>query len=270
MLIVGELINSSRKSIRPLIEEANVRAIQEIALSQVSKGADYLDINCGTFVNDEKEKMLWLIDTVQQVTDKPLCVDSPSAIVLEAGLEACCNGKPMINSITAEKERFAQILPLALKYQAKLVALCMDDSGIPVTPAARFAIAEQLITDLTAADIAQDDIYLDPLVQPIATGNMAGMAVLDTISAIKSKYPAVHCICGLSNISFGLPNRALLNGTFLVQTMTRGMDAYILNPTDNKLMGLFYASNALLGNDNFCTKYLKAHRQGLYKEENKS
>ncbi len=267
MLIVGELINSSRKAIKPLIEAKDAASIQEIALLQVQTGADYLDINCGTFVDEEKEKMAWLIDVVQQVTDKPLCVDSPSAEVLKIGLAAYKNGQPLINSITAEKERFSQILPLALQYKAKLVALCMDDDGIPLTPQKRFATAEKLIGDLTAAGMDQDDIYLDPLVQPIATSGEAGMAVLETISAIKAKYPAVHCICGLSNISFGLPNRALLNSTFLVQTMSRGMDAYILNPTDKKLMGLLYASNALLGNDNFCTKYLKAHRQGLYKEE---
>jgi cobalamin-dependent methionine synthase I len=248
------------------MEEGNADFIQEIAVAQAQNGADYLDINCGTFVNDEKEKMEWLVSTVQQVTDKPLCIDSPSAIVLEAGLSACKNGKPMINSITAEKDRFADVLPLVIKYRAKLIALCMDDSGIPQTAEARFKIAEQLISNLTAAGMKQDDIYLDPLVQPIATASDAGLAVLDTVTAIKNKYPQVHCICGLSNISFGLPNRPLLNRTFMIQTMARGMDSYILNPTDNKLMGLVYASNALLGNDNFCTKYLKAHRKGLYQE----
>ncbi|MGI6361724.1 MAG: methyltetrahydrofolate cobalamin methyltransferase [Bacillota bacterium] len=264
MLIVGELINTSRKAVESAVAASDAAVIQEIAQAQDKKGADYLDINCGTFVNDEAARMQWLVETVQKVSKKPLCIDSPSARVLEKGLTAITHGRPMINSITAEERRFAEILPLVLKYQAKVVALCMDDEGIPTTDKKRFAIAEKLITELMAAGLAADDIYLDPLVQPVATDALAGKAVLDTIYAIKKGYPQVHCICGLSNISFGLPNRALLNRTFMVQTMTAGMDAYIANPTDDQLMGLLYAADTLLGNDDFCLKYLKAHRKGLY------
>lgn len=264
MLIVGELINTSRKAIKPAVENKDAAYIKEIAQKQVDAGADYVDVNCGTRVFDEEETMAWLVETVQSQVSAPLCIDSPNPKALEKGLSLCKNGQPMINSITAEKERFATILPFVLKYKAKIVGLCMDDSGMPETAADRLRIADKLISDMVAAGVPEDDIYLDPLVKPVSTGDSAGVEVLDTIYAIKQKYPKVHGICGLSNISYGLPNRKILNQAFMVQTMARGMDGYILDPLDKTMMGFVYASQALLGQDQFCMNYLTAHRNGLY------
>jgi len=267
MLIVGELINSSRKAIKAAIDAYDAETIKNVAKAQAEAGADYIDINCGTFVQDEEKRSRWLIETVQEVVELPLCLDSPDPKVLEAGLLAAGDKhQPMINSITWEKERFQAVLPLVLQYKAKIIALCMGDGGIPQTASERVEIATQLVEALTAAGVPEDDIYLDPLVQPISSADEAGLQTLDTIRGIKGLFPKVHCICGLSNISFGLPNRKLLNRIFLVQAMSRGMDAYILDPTDIDLMGTLYASNALLGRDKFCTKYLKAHRKGLYEK----
>jgi 5-methyltetrahydrofolate--homocysteine methyltransferase len=264
MLIVGELINTSRKAIKPAVETRDAAFIKEMAQKQVDAGADYVDVNCGTMVFDEEETMAWLVETVQSQVSAPLCLDSPNPKALEMGLSLVKNGQPMINSITGEKERFATILPLVLKYKAKIVGLCMDDSGMPETAADRLRIATQLVTDMVAAGVPEDDIYLDPLVHPVSTGDKAGLEVLETIHGIKQKYPKVHGICGLSNISYGLPNRKILNQAFMIQTMAMGMDGYILDPMDKAMMGFVYASQALLGQDEFCMKYLTAHRKGLY------
>ncbi|WP_227762007.1 methyltetrahydrofolate cobalamin methyltransferase [Zhaonella formicivorans] len=264
MLIVGELINTSRKAIKPAVEGRDAEFIKDIAQKQVDAGADYVDVNCGTMVFNEPETMAWLVETIQEKVQAPLCIDSPNPKALEVGLSLAKYGQPMINSITAEKERFETILPLVTKYKAKIVALCMDDSGMPETAEDRLRIAKRLVQDLTAAGIPEDDIYLDPLVKPISTGDRAGMEVLETIYGIKALYPKVHGICGLSNISYGLPNRKVLNQAFMIQTMTMGMDAYILDPLDKTMMGFVYASQALLGKDEFCMKYLTAHRNGLY------
>ncbi|HHX50989.1 MAG TPA: methyltetrahydrofolate cobalamin methyltransferase [Clostridia bacterium] len=266
MLIVGELINTSRKAIKPAVEERDGVFIQDIAQKQVEAGAHYVDVNCGTMVFNEPETMAWLVETVQAGVSAPLCLDSPNPQALEVGLSLVKNGQPMINSITAEKERFATILPLITKYKAKIIALCMDDSGMPETAEERLGIARRLVEDLTAAGVPEDDIYLDPLVKPVSTSDRAGLEVLETIKAIKDTYPKVHLICGLSNISYGLPNRKVLNRVFLIQTMTMGMDAYILDPLDRTMMGFVYASQALLGKDNYCMQYLTAHRNGLYEE----
>jgi 5-methyltetrahydrofolate--homocysteine methyltransferase len=266
MLIVGELINSSRKDIKPAVENKDAAYIQKIAKEQVEAGAHYIDVNCGTQVFNEPEVMEWLVKTIQEVVNAPLCIDSPNEKALEAGLALTKAKKPMVNSITAEKERFEIILPLVQKYDAKVVALCMDDSGMPETAEDRIAIVDKLVKDLTSNGVAEDDIYLDPLVKPVSTGDKAGMEVLETVRYIRENYPKIHAICGLSNVSFGLPNRKVLNQTFMIQTMLMGMDAYILNPLDKRMMGFIYSSMALSGRDPFCGNYLAAFRSGLYDE----
>ncbi|MDA8229384.1 MAG: methyltetrahydrofolate cobalamin methyltransferase [Desulfitobacterium hafniense] len=264
MLIVGELINTSRKAIKPAVENRDAVFIQDLAEKQVGAGADYVDVNCGTMVFNEEETMAWLVETIQEKVTAPLCIDSPNPKAIEVGLSLAKNGQPMINSITAEKERFNTVLPLVLKYKTKIVALCMDDSGMPETAEDRLRIADRLVADLTTAGVPEDDIYLDPLVKPVSTGDKAGLEVLETIYGIKAKYPKVHGICGLSNVSYGLPNRKTLNQVFMIQTMAMGMDGYILDPLDKTMMGFVYASKVLLGKDEFCLEYLTAHRNGLY------
>lgn len=264
MLIIGELINTSRKAIKEAVENRDAAYIQQVAKEQVEAGANYVDINCGTMVFNEVEVMEWLVNTVQEVVQAPLCIDTPNPVAMEAGLNLCKYGQPMINSISDEKERFAQVLPLVLKYKAKVVALCMDDTGIPETAQDRIRVADSLHTKLSAVGVADEDIYFDPLVKPVSSVETAGLEVLDTIKLIKEKYPQVHFTCGLSNVSYGLPNRKILNRLFVVQTMTVGMDGYILNPTDKEMMGAIYSSLALLGQDAYCMNYLSAHRKGLF------
>lgn len=265
MLIIGELINTSRKAIREAVETRNAGYIQEVARQQAEAGADYLDVNCGNMVGQELEIMQWLVETIQQAVDTPLCIDSPDEAALRVGLSHLKPGyKPMINSISAEEKRFNAVAPLIKEFDAKIVGLCIEDAGMPASAEDRLRIAANLVEALEKNGVSQDDIYLDPLVKPLSTNDKHGIEVLDAIRLIKEKFPAVHFTCGLSNISFGLPNRAVLNRLFVVQTMTAGMDGYILNPTDKAMMGLVYASRALLGQDKYCAKYIKAHRKGLY------
>ncbi len=265
MLIVGELINTSRKAIREAVETRDAGYIQKVACQQAAAGADYLDVNCGNMVGQEIEIMRWLVETIQQAVDTPLCIDSPDEGALRAGLSLLKPGyKPMVNSISAEEKRYKAVIPLVKEFGAKIVALCIEDAGMPTTAEDRLRIATSLVEALEKDGVAQEDIYLDPLIKPLSTNDKHGREVLDAIRLIKDRFPAVHFTCGLSNISYGLPNRAVLNRLFVVQTMTVGMDSYILNPTDKAMMGLVYASQALLGQDRYCTRYLKAHRSGLY------
>lgn len=264
MLIVGELINTSRKLIKEAVANKDADYIRDIAVKQAEAGAGYVDVNCGTLVHGEAEAMAWLAGLLNEAVEAPLCIDSPNPEALKAGLELARRGQPMVNSITAEKDRFASVLPLVLQYKAKVVALCMDDGGMPDTAEQRIGIVNKLVKDLTGAGIPLDDIYLDPLVKPVSISDGAGLEVLDTLRYIRAEYPSVHIICGLSNVSYGLPNRKVLNQMFMVQTMTAGMDAYILDPLDRAMMGFYYASQALLGKDPFCGQYLDAYRSGIY------
>lgn len=264
MLIVGELINTSRKTIREAVEKKDVDYIQQVARAQETAGANYLDINCGSMLTEEVNNMEWLVNTVQEVSNLPLCIDSPSADALEAGLSLVKAPTPLINSISAEEKKFQSVLPLIKKFNAKVIALCLEDAGMPKTAEDRLRIAKDLIGRLQAAGIAQDDIYLDPLIKPISTGDNYGLEVLQSIRLVKDTFPEVHFMCGLSNISYSLPNRALINRLFMVQTMSYGMDGYILDPTNKEMMGAFYISVALLGQDKHCMNYLKQHRKELY------
>ena len=267
MIIIGEKINSTLKAVRPAIEAYDTETIQNLAKKQAEVGSAYIDVNAGMFVDDEPQRLAWLVETVQAVVDTPLCLDSPSAVALEAGLKAYRGDTvPMINSITDEKDRFEAILPLVLKYKTKVIALCMDDTGMPETGEGRYVIAERLIGKLTDAGVKLGDIYIDPLVRPVSTGSHYGMAAIDTIRRVKTEYPEVHIACGLSNVSFGLPQRKLINQTFLVAAMTAGMDGAILDPLDNKLMAFVAAAEAVLGADEFCIEYLDKYRNGLFDE----
>lgn len=264
MIIIGEKINSTLKAIRPAIENHDEAVIQELAKKQYEAGAAYIDLNAGMFINDEPEKLEWLVNTVQAVVDAPLSIDSPNPAAILKALKANKNSKPVINSITDEKERYEAVLPLILEYNTGIVALCMDDTGMPETMEDRVIIAERLIEKLTKQGIKLDDIYIDPMVRPIGTGSHYGMVAIDTIRKVKSEFPDVHITCGLSNISFGIPARKVMNQTFLIAAIMAGMDGAILDPLDKKLMTFLYAAEALTGKDEFCMNYLMKFREGLF------
>jgi cobalamin-dependent methionine synthase I len=263
-MIIGELINTSRKPILEAVQKQDADYIKKIAQDQVAAGATYVDVNCGTMIGNESEMMRWLVETVQEAVQVPLCIDSPDPQVLDLGLSLCKFGQPMINSLSGEKERYAQILPLVQKYKAKIVVLCMDDQGMPTKAEDRLRVVRYLVPDLVKAGVPMQDIYLDPLIIPVGTDDQAALQVHETLRQIKAEFPEVNTVCGLSNVSYGLPNRKVLNQTFMIQTMTAGMDAYILNPLDRTMMGFYVASRALLGKDEYCLNYISAHREGLF------
>lgn len=266
MIIVGERINSSRKAIQPAIENQDGAAIQDIAKKQVEAGAHYVDVNAGTFLSREPEYLEWLVKTVQEVVDVPLCVDSPNPEATERAIQAC-QKTPMLNSISGESKRVDLMLPLLKKYGCSVIALCMDDSGVPEGAEKRFQIASELLQKLEGEGVDRSRVFFDPLIYPISTGSHFGQVALDTIRLIKGSMPGVQTICGLSNISHGLPNRKILNQAFLVMSMAAGLDGAIIDPLDRRMMALLMASEALLGKDDFCSGYIAAHRAGKLEEQ---
>jgi len=261
MIIIGELINASRKVIGKAIEEQDVDAIQTVARDQAAMGADYIDVNAGIFVGREPEYLQWLVQTVQAVTDKPCAIDSPDPKAIEAALSVH-RGTPMINSISLEKERYESLMPILAGTDYKVIALCMSDEGMPETMADRMKIADQLINGLVKNQVRLENIFVDPLVQPMSVNDNFGVEFLNTVAAIRQNYPDIHTACGLSNISFGLPVRKFLNQTFMVMAIARGLDGAIVNPLDKKMMASIIAAEALAGKDSYCTNYLKVFRAG--------
>jgi len=262
MIVIGEKINSSLKSIRPAMEARDKHATKELARLQRDAGASYIDVNAGMFYENEEETLQWLIESIQEVVDLPFAIDSPNVDAIRAGLLANKNGKPIVNSITGESKRFETVLPIIKEFDTAVIALCMDDTGMPESAEDRVRIARKLIHDLTQAGIAMDDIFIDPLVRPIGTGSHYGKVALETIRIVKSEFPEVHIACGLSNVSFGIPARKLINQTFLIAAMSVGMDGAILDPLDKKLMSFLHAGEALLGLDDYCMNFISKFRDG--------
>jgi 5-methyltetrahydrofolate--homocysteine methyltransferase len=259
MLIVGELINASRKSIAGFIEAKDGASLQAVAKDQLEAGAGFIDVNAGVFVDREVEYLRWLVETVQSAVEAPCCIDSPDPKAIESALSVH-KGTAMINSISLEKERYDKLLPVLSGTDLKVVALCMSDEGMPETADQRLRIADKLINGLVSAKVSEGNIYVDPLVQPVATNTGYGREFLEAVTRIRREFKGVHTMCGLSNVSFGLPERKLLNRTFMVMAVTSGLDGAIVNPLDKKMMAAIYAAETLMGRDNFCMNYLKAYR----------
>jgi len=261
MLVVGERINSTRKRIREAVRARDAAFIAGEARKQTAAGADYIDVNAGTSVAHEVDDLAWLVQTVQASVDAPLCIDSANPRALEAAL-GLAEKEAIVNSITGEKARMDSILPLVLESGSSVVALVMDDSGLPEDAPGRMAAAEKLIPALESAGVPRDKIYVDPLVRPVSTDTRQALEVLETVRAVNANWPGIHTICGLSNVSFGLPARNALNSTFLALMIGAGLDAAIIDPTQPRMTASIAAAQALLGRDEYCMNYISAHRAG--------
>ncbi|MBC2711323.1 MAG: methyltetrahydrofolate cobalamin methyltransferase, partial [Desulfosarcina sp.] len=248
---IGELINASRKAIKAAIEARDAEAIQQVAKDQAEAGADYIDVNAGIFVGKEPEYLKWLVQTVQQVTDKPCAIDSPDPLAIEAAL-AAHQGMPMINSISLEKERYDKLMPIIAGTDMKVIALCMSDKGMPQTVDDRMKIADELVNGLLKNNVKMENIFVDPLVQPVSVDNTFGVEFINAIEKIVTTFSGIHTACGLSNISYGLPARKFMNQTFMTMAIARGLDGAIINPLDQHMMASIIAAEALAGRDNFC------------------
>lgn len=263
MLVVGERINSSRKHIELAIREKDAHLITKEARDQVEAGAHLIDVNTATLMEGEVESLKWTIQLIQDSVDVPICIDSPNTVAVSEVLPLC-KEKPMLNSITGEEERYAKLIPLIQEYRPNVVGLCMDAGGVPHSKEDRIRIASDLIGRLTKDEVPIGDIYIDPVVTPVSTDTRYGMAVLEAIEGIMKAFPEVHTICGLSNVSYGLPNRKQVNWVFLVMAMTRGLDAVILDPCDRQIMANLITTSTILGKDDFCMNYLTAYREGKF------
>jgi 5-methyltetrahydrofolate corrinoid/iron sulfur protein methyltransferase len=262
MIIIGELINATRKAVHEAIKAQDAEAIQQLASDQHGAGADYIDVNAGTFVQQEPEYLAWLVQTVQAAVDAPLAIDSPNPAAIETALKVH-EGTAMINSISLEKDRYEALIPLLSGTKMKVIALCMSDDGPPETTDDRMKIADKLVNGLVQNNVAVENIFVDPLVQPLAVKNDCGVAFLDAVERIMSTFDGIHTACGLSNISYGLPARCRLNQIFMVMAIQKGLDGAICNPLDRKMMADMIVAEALAGRDDYCMNYMAAYRDGL-------
>ncbi len=263
MIIIGELINGTRKRVKRAIAERDVGYISGLAAKQAEAGADFIDCNPGTVGEDEVKDIQWLVETVEAVTYLPISFDTPNTKALQAAFDVYTGeATPMINSITAEQERIDSMLDFVAQSGANIVALALCDSGMPACGDDRVQTSLGLIDTLTGAGVDAGKIFVDPVISPLGTDAACGCAVLDAVRNIRAQRPGVHITCGLSNISFGLPERKLLNRVFVAQGIAVGLDSAIIDPLDAQMMATIAAAEALAGRDEWCMKYIQASREG--------
>ena len=264
--LIGERINpTGRRIFQEQLRAGDLSAIERDVKAQVEGGADVLDINMGVPLTDEADLLARAITLVQQLTDKPICIDSSVVEALEAGLSVY-QGRALVNSITAEDERMEQILPLVKKYDAAIIALPNDSDEIPMDAEKRMVLTRKIFEVATKEyGIAAADIVIDPLAMPIGADQSVVNTFFDCVTQIRDEFGA-NMTCGASNVSFGMPGRHQINSTFLPMAMTAGLTSAIMDTRTASVVEAVKAADLLLGHDEWGGAWIAAHRARLARE----
>jgi 5-methyltetrahydrofolate--homocysteine methyltransferase len=256
--IIGERINpTGRKTLAEELRNGDLGTVELDTRTQVEAGADMLDVNAGIPLVDEAELLAKMLQAVQAAADIPICIDSSVIEALEAGL-AVYEGKPLVNSVTGEDERLEQILPLVARHGAAVIGLANDETGIPETPQQRLEIATKIVAAAGDHGIGPEDVIIDPLAMTVGADTEAVTTTLETISLIRDNLGVNMCL-GASNVSFGLPERHVLNAAFLPMAMAAGLTSAIMNTAEVCVRSV-RAADLLLGHDAWGASWISAHR----------
>ena len=259
-VMIGERINpTGRKALAEEMARGDYTRVLADAVAQVQAGAQMLDVNAGIPLADEPRILAECIKLVQDTVDVPLSIDSSIVAALEAGL-AVYRGKPLVNSVTGEDERLESVLPLVKKYNAAVVAISNDETGISEDPDVRFAVAKKIVERAADHGIARADIVVDPLVMPVGAINDAGLRLMHLLRRLRDELK-VNTTCGASNFSFGLPNRRGLNAAFLPMMIGAGLSSAIMNPLHNEDRQAILGADVVMGNDANCARWIKRYRE---------
>ena len=258
--IIGERINpTGRKKLAEEMANGDYSRVESDCLAQVAAGAHMLDVNAGIPLADEPKILAETVQLVQSLTDLPLSIDSSIIDALEAGLKVY-KGRALVNSVTGEDESLDRVLPLIKKYDAAVVAISNDETGISEDPNVRYEVAKKIVERAADFGISRDRIVVDPLVMPIGAMGTAGKQVFALLHRLKNEL-GVNTTCGASNVSFGLPNRHAMNAHFLAMAAAAGMTSAIMNPLHEEELAGIRASDVLLNKDKNCLDWIKKYRE---------
>ena len=263
MIIIGEKINGSIPAVAEAIKNRDADEIKRRALIQANTRAYYIDCCASVPEAEEVETLKWMIDCIQEVTDVPIAVDSPSPRVLKE-IFPYCKKPGIINSVSGEGDKIDILFPAIADTKWEVIALCSDDTGIPKTADDRLRVFHHIMDEAKKYNIAPSRIHIDPLIEMLCTSEDGIGMVESVMQTIRSEYPSIHITGAVSNISFNLPARKLVNIGFTVLAMKAGLDSAIFDPTNRDLLGVIFATEALLGNDEYCMEYIEGFRDGLY------
>jgi 5-methyltetrahydrofolate--homocysteine methyltransferase len=259
-VMIGERINpTGRKVLAAEMKAGIMDRVKADAIAQVEAGAQMLDVNAGVPGIDEPALLVAAIKAVSEVTDVPICIDSSVIEALEAAL-AVYEGKALVNSVTAEGERMDRILPVVKKYGAAVIGMSNDETGITMVPQERVEIARRIIERAAYYGIPPEDVIIDPIAMTVAADPQAGLVTLETMRLIKEQL-GNNMTCGASNVSFGLPDRSVLNAAFFPVAMHAGLTCAITNPLIHEVRKAVLASDLLLGHDEYAMRWISVFRQ---------
>jgi len=263
MIIIGEKLNGSIPSVAKAIAEKDEDKIRSLAKAQAEAGAAFIDVCASVPGEGELPTLKWMIDLVQQVTDTPIAVDSPSAATCAKAIEYC-KRPGLVNSVSMEGNKVDTVFPVITGTDWQCVALLSGDKGIPKNAADRLAVFEELLEKAGRYKIPASRLHIDPLIEMLCASENGIETVRETMLGVKKRAPSIHITGGASNISFNLPARKYINRAFIILAMSYGMDSAILDPLNCEMMGLIYAAEALLGQDEMCIEYIHAYRAGRF------
>jgi 5-methyltetrahydrofolate--homocysteine methyltransferase len=259
-VIIGERINpTGRKQMLAALQAGNFDQVREDALAQVVAGAQVLDVNAGVPGADEAELLAKVMATVAEVTDTPLCIDTADPEALERALSAY-EGKALVNSVNGEAAALDRTLPLVKEHGAAVIGLCMDESGIPPTPEDRLRVAGKILGRAAKLGIPPEDVIIDPLALTMGSDSNAGRIALDTIDLVVAEF-GVNITMGVSNISFGMPERKHINSTFIAMAIRAGLTCPITNPMVPEVRLAVLAANLAMGRDEYGMGWISAYRE---------
>jgi len=261
-VIVGERINpTGRKQVLAAFAAGDFGIARSDAIAQVEAGAHMLDVNAGVPGADEPELLVQVLKNVMEVTDVPLCIDTADPEALAAALKLY-EGKALINSCNGEERSLNAVLPIVKEHGAAVIALCMDDDGIPETAEARLKVAGKIIERAGKLGIPIEDIVVDPLALTMGADSNAGRLALDSIELIVAEF-GVNITMGASNISFGMPDRAYINSAFIAMAIHAGLTCPITNPLVTPVITAILAADLSMGHDSYGARWIKAYRKRL-------
>jgi len=270
MIIIGERLNSTRKSIKEALGDKDIDFLLKEAESQIACGASFIDINCASSLQEEAKDLIWLMKEVQERFGCGISIDSPNAEVIKLALPGH-RGKPFINSVTAEKDKLEFMPKLFAEKECNIIGLTIDDTGLPDDVEGRVALAHQIVNVAQSNGMPKENIFIDPLVKPASTESEQAVYFLEAAKQLRGE--GINIIGGLSNVSFGLPKRGILNAVFLKLCIEAGIEAFIIDPTVELIKMVLegkelpkeqftLAEDVILAKDAYAMNYIKAFRDG--------
>jgi len=270
MIVVGERINATRKSIREAIRSRDRETIQREIIIQDRAGAHFIDLNAGTGsgeINQEADDLRWLIDVALESTDKNLTLDTADPAVMRRAAKHVAGRRPwLLNSVKGSALVMEPLLVLAVEHDAPIVALAMNAMGIPGDSDQRIAICEKIFEEARHVGIPEKNLFFDPLVLPLSADISQGRVTLETLRGIKERFPRSKTTLGLSNISYGLPQRSKINRSFVIAAISHGLDAAICDPTNSELRQSILLGELIAGRDRHCRRFTRAARKGEFEK----